>query len=311
MKFIFTLSFFILSFVSFTQDSSLSKKRMPLNIRLRCVATVTDDKPLIIVNGHVRNYEDLNSLKADEIESITILKDEEAMTIYGCRAARGVILITMKKAADDCIQVCDVSNGEAIAGATVEVTDHKTNKTKRVITDAQGYFSRHGLVHGVSYSISVSSVGYKSVSTVYRNGKDTTAKLLLERDVKTCNEIVVIAFGYRRTGCATGCCGVSRCFIHLTDTTVTNTKMAAARIYPNPVSSGGFINIELHDGDETAMTVRLLTAGGQLLQSQSCQALKQGRITVQLSAAYTRGIYFVQLTDKNGKPVRTDKLMIQ
>lgn len=53
--------------------------------------------PLIVIDGIVRNSSaDFQKLKADDIESISILKDASA-AIYGLNAGNGVILVTTKK----------------------------------------------------------------------------------------------------------------------------------------------------------------------------------------------------------------------
>ncbi|MDL2255750.1 TonB-dependent receptor, partial [Parabacteroides sp. OttesenSCG-928-K15] len=50
--------------------------------------------PLILVDGLVS---ELNTLSADDIESISVLKDAASASIYGARAANGVILVTTKR----------------------------------------------------------------------------------------------------------------------------------------------------------------------------------------------------------------------
>ncbi|RYE58954.1 MAG: SusC/RagA family TonB-linked outer membrane protein [Sphingobacteriales bacterium] len=50
--------------------------------------------PLVVVDGIVRGLGDINQ---DDIESIEVLKDASAASIYGARAANGVVLITTKK----------------------------------------------------------------------------------------------------------------------------------------------------------------------------------------------------------------------
>jgi len=52
--------------------------------------------PLIVVDGIVRDGSDFARLDPHDIESITILKDASA-TVYGIKAANGVILVTTKK----------------------------------------------------------------------------------------------------------------------------------------------------------------------------------------------------------------------
>lgn len=54
-------------------------------------------KPLIVVDGYPTEL-DLSSINPNEIESVTILKDAAAATIYGARSSNGVIVIERKKA---------------------------------------------------------------------------------------------------------------------------------------------------------------------------------------------------------------------
>ena len=50
--------------------------------------------PLILVDGVIAS---INNLSPQDIESVTVLKDAASASIYGARAANGVILITTKK----------------------------------------------------------------------------------------------------------------------------------------------------------------------------------------------------------------------
>lgn len=61
------------------------------NIRIRGMTTINDASPLYVVDG-VPN----GNYAPNDIESITILKDAAAMSIYGARAANGVVLVTTK-----------------------------------------------------------------------------------------------------------------------------------------------------------------------------------------------------------------------
>ena len=51
--------------------------------------------PLVIIDGQIRGG--LNDINPDDIESMDILKDAGATTIYGARASNGVVLVTTKK----------------------------------------------------------------------------------------------------------------------------------------------------------------------------------------------------------------------
>ena len=65
-------------------------------IRVRGMSTVNNSDPLYVIDG-VATTENLNSLNAADIESIQVLKDASSASIYGSRAANGVIIITTKK----------------------------------------------------------------------------------------------------------------------------------------------------------------------------------------------------------------------
>ncbi len=64
------------------------------SILIRGKATLGDNSPLIVVDGIAGR--DLNSIEANDIENITVLKDASA-GIYGAQAANGVILINTKR----------------------------------------------------------------------------------------------------------------------------------------------------------------------------------------------------------------------
>lgn len=69
-----------------------------MDIRIRGQASISaGSNPLIVVDGFPING-DLSSVNPDEIESISVLKDASASSLYGSRAANGVILITTKRA---------------------------------------------------------------------------------------------------------------------------------------------------------------------------------------------------------------------
>lgn len=65
-------------------------------IRIRGIGSISsDNSPLILVDGiQITNINDVN---AEDIESISVLKDAASASIYGARAANGVILITTRR----------------------------------------------------------------------------------------------------------------------------------------------------------------------------------------------------------------------
>lgn len=63
-------------------------------IRVRGIGTIGNADPLILIDG-VEG--DISTLNPDDVESMSVLKDAASSSIYGARAANGVILVTTKK----------------------------------------------------------------------------------------------------------------------------------------------------------------------------------------------------------------------
>lgn len=63
-------------------------------IRIRGIGTLNNNAPLVLIDGFEG---DINDIDAADITSMSILKDAAASSIYGIRAANGVILITTKR----------------------------------------------------------------------------------------------------------------------------------------------------------------------------------------------------------------------
>lgn len=66
------------------------------NIRVRGVTTIGDSNPLIIVDGVP--VDNMNDVNPNDVQDMSVLKDAASASIYGSRAASGVILITTKRA---------------------------------------------------------------------------------------------------------------------------------------------------------------------------------------------------------------------
>lgn len=65
------------------------------SIKVRGVTTIGDTSPLVIIDGVPGSINDVNP---NDVESMSVLKDAASASIYGSRAAAGVILITTKRA---------------------------------------------------------------------------------------------------------------------------------------------------------------------------------------------------------------------
>lgn len=104
-------------------------------MRVRGITSLNDNNngALLLVDGIEQRIEDLNP---DDIESISILKDASATSIYGSRAANGVILITTKRA----------KTGKATVNYSYYYGIQKaTNKPKQM--DTETYMRQQNVVY--------------------------------------------------------------------------------------------------------------------------------------------------------------------
>ena len=73
-------------------------------VRIRGIGTLNNNDPLYIIDG-VPTKAGMHELNGSDIESIQVLKDAASASIYGSRAANGVIIITTKKGKEGKVKV--------------------------------------------------------------------------------------------------------------------------------------------------------------------------------------------------------------
>jgi len=88
--------------VTITQNSGAPGGTGGTGIRIRGISSISQgNNPLIVVDGYPlpdQNADNvLNSFGTGDIESIDVLKDAAAASIYGVRASNGVIIVTTKR----------------------------------------------------------------------------------------------------------------------------------------------------------------------------------------------------------------------
>ncbi|MBP1651036.1 MAG: TonB-dependent receptor [Bacteroidetes bacterium] len=83
-------------------DQGGAPGRASVTMRIRGITTLSGNNPLILVDGIEQG---INNLNPDDIENVSILKDAAATSIYGSRAATGVVLITTRRAKEGQINV--------------------------------------------------------------------------------------------------------------------------------------------------------------------------------------------------------------
>ena len=103
-------------------------------VRIRGFGSFQNNNPLYIVDGVPTT--DVNNLNPEDIESMTVLKDAGAASVYGARASNGVILITTKKG-EEGVKV----NFDMYAGS------QNPGKGPQNLCDAQEYAELQWLVY--------------------------------------------------------------------------------------------------------------------------------------------------------------------
>ncbi|MBO4801678.1 MAG: TonB-dependent receptor [Bacteroidaceae bacterium] len=73
-------------------------------VRIRGVGTMNNNDPLYIIDG-VPTKAGMHELNGNDIESIQVLKDAASASIYGSRAANGVIIITTKRGKEGKVRI--------------------------------------------------------------------------------------------------------------------------------------------------------------------------------------------------------------
>lgn len=89
-------------------------------IRIRGVSSINASaEPLIIVDGAPFNG-NLNTISADQIESMNVLKDASSTSLYGSRGANGVILINTKRGKLNTATKVSFTSSYGISGRAVD-----------------------------------------------------------------------------------------------------------------------------------------------------------------------------------------------
>ncbi|MQY78476.1 MAG: TonB family protein, partial [Bacteroidetes bacterium] len=155
-----------------------------------------NDSVLYIIDGKEVTNKKFRQLNPDNIQSVTVLKGENAVKNYGERAKDGVIIVTLKDYISSNSnkkyfvkgKVIDDGTGEPLPGASVIIL----NTTIGTITDLNGEFSLH--VDKEKVWLAISYVGYKTIQVKAEKGKYLNLKLeresyRLELDYKEVKKI--------------------------------------------------------------------------------------------------------------------------
>ncbi len=148
-------------------------------IRIRGVGSINASAdPLIVVNGAPFNG-NLNSISADQIESMSVLKDASSTALYGSRGANGVILITTKTGKNNMpaqvsfTATSGISN-QAVAFHDLASTDKFTEYSWEALRNARQYTNGESPGDAAQYATTnlISVLGYNPYSSATPVGTD-------------------------------------------------------------------------------------------------------------------------------------------
>ena len=154
-------------------------------VRIRGVGSITGNStPLYVIDGVVITTGDLSqvatttdvlsSLNPSDIESVTVLKDASASSIYGSRAANGVILITTKKGLNGATQFNVSVTGGLQSQAVKKPETLNASQYYKLYFDS---FYNTNLGAGQSAAVAATNANASVISTLGTNPYNTANPL--------------------------------------------------------------------------------------------------------------------------------------
>lgn len=136
-------------------------------VRIRGIGTLNNNDPLYIIDG-VPTKAGMHELNGNDIESIQVLKDAASASIYGSRAANGVIIITTKKGKEGSIKV----NFDASVTASMFHTKQEMMNTEQYGRTLWQAYANEGLNPnsnpiGYRYDWGYNAGGYPALHQMY------------------------------------------------------------------------------------------------------------------------------------------------
>ncbi|GAB3280645.1 TonB-dependent receptor [Larkinella harenae] len=91
-----------------TQETFSELSRATTNLYVRGLSAARGNGPLVIIDGIINAYNSSQTLEyitANEIESITVLKDASTQALYGIQGANGLLVVTTKRGRKGPLQI--------------------------------------------------------------------------------------------------------------------------------------------------------------------------------------------------------------
>ena len=129
-----------------TQENNSELSRANANLYIRGLSAARGNEPLVMIDGIVVSYnskQTLDYISANEIESITILKDASTQALYGIQGANGLMVITTKRGKKGGVQI-KTSFDQSFQQGTTKPTFYNSGDYAEIRNQA-AYNDGHGL----------------------------------------------------------------------------------------------------------------------------------------------------------------------
>ncbi len=316
---IFFLAFFILIAPAMGQPGSAANAEVGNHIVFRCGAPAGSDNqhPLFIIDGVPCGLEDVSKLDPHRIDSVFVLRQNDAVLFCDRKPKNGVIIITtrpMRKV----VTVIDALDRSPLAGATVSFTSG--NDSLVIAADDHGLAIPGTLRKDREYRVRVTSVGYIPYSTLVRPDTMTNLVVGLYPDIEAGPEVVVTAHGTIRCSRVISCflTRISDCDLVTMDHGTLHSpgnsfaETTPIQIFPNPVRGGAAVSIGVKSSSGRPLRVSLLTMDGRNVFSRTRPAVKGLNLfQVPTQDRWAKGIYILQVCDSGGKELGVGRILIQ
>jgi CarboxypepD_reg-like domain/Secretion system C-terminal sorting domain len=268
-------------------------------------------KGRVVIKGDtISKIANLKTLPGENFSNQSCDKEVTGILLGGVVSAKklkesykDVILITGR--------IVDAEDGTALAGVTVSLSDGKSS----VLTNSEGYFILTKSKQLKDVTVIVTSVGYQKAELDLSNLKKKNnffdlSTIHLSRQILGLSEVVVTGDSYKRLGGLTRSVSIVKYSFR---DTITNIFIPpAVKIFPNPVSTGGTLQLTFGKTKPGIYQIRLLNAAGQLFYSFQKQITSANETEqIHLHERTGAGVYILQITDDKNKLVQSSKIIIQ
>ena len=188
--------------------------------------------------------------------------------------------------------------GEAIPYATVIVKGTRTG----VAADANGNYNIDLIPDRSPATLVFSSVGFETKEIIIDTNKVENKCNVQMNTMLTgaLGGVVVVGYSVRK-----------KRPIKLFQRSLKDTTSAFFKAYPNPVSAGNLINLELNKAGAGEYQADLINQNGQMIYSAALMFGAKNQINSFSVPVVTTGAYFLRLTNKRSGKKHTEKIIIQ